>query len=242
MGGRGSSFIKERRPRTQEEEQYASFPDEPLDDFDYKEDGSEQVEWFRENSNVEELIDGMSNGEKRAFSRWAEGMFMWGQQYDGWDNLGHDEKLYTQTYDDILDKSVISKGVSVVRLTTAEIFFGKGHSCADYDELAALEGQTILSKGNLATAAANKGLTVGQHTKEHEIRINIPAGSKGAGMWIGDERVNMRYGARQREFLMNRDVLLKVGKTTWDESRNVLITELTYVGRTPHDYGTSGRL
>ncbi len=242
MGGRGSgSGIARRRLRDEEPEQFDSFPDEAETRTTYKGDGVEQEKWFDENSNVDAIISQLSDDEIETFQGWARGNFMNGEQYKGWDNMRPIFREYTQVYDDVLDRSVITKGLSVVRLTTAEIFFGEGNRNASLSDLQGLEGQTILSKGNLSTAAASQGLTIGDSSKRHEIRINIPAGSKGAGMWIGDTRINA-WGNRQREFMMNRDILLKVGKTTYDSNRNVYITEVTYTGRTPHDYGNTGRI
>lgn len=242
MGGRGSeSGIARRRLRAEEPEQFDSFPDEAETRTTYKGDGFEQDKWFDENSNVDAIISQLSDDERKAFQGWARGNFMNGAQYRGWDKISSGFQEDMQVYDDVLDRSVITRGLSVVRLTTAEIFFGKDKLNASLSDLQSLEGQTILSKANLSTSAASQGLTIGDSSKRHEIRINIPAGSKGAGMWIGDTRINA-WGNRQREFMMNRDILLKVGKTTYDSNRNVYITEVTYTGRTPHDYGTIGRI
>ena len=151
------------------------------------------------------------------------------------------DQEYTQRYDDMLDKSVITKGVTVVRRTTAEWLFGKGHYSASLEELKSMAGKEITIKGNMSTGAAAQGLTIGDDSKHHEIRIRIPAGSKGAGMWIGDHRVN-GWGPEQREFMTNRDIVVKVGRTTYDKTRGVYVTDVTYTRRMPHDYGETGKL
>ena len=144
----------------------------------------------------------------------------------------------------MLDRSVMTKGVAVVRRATPELLLGAGAGRPTLEQLQAMEGRTITSKGNMSTGAAKQGLTissVGTH-KPCEYRIHIPAGSKGAGMWIGDARINPGWGAKQREFMTNRDISLKVGKTTYDKKRNVFITDVYFVGRLAHDYGKSGRV
>lgn len=266
MGGRGSSFKRTgytpptmapagpsaSPERTEPEDSrldavepggpYHYFYDKISGGWTYEGDGHHQISWFKANSNVDDVISATTSDDRAAMRDWASGHFMGGQQYRGWDALSMTDKEYTQRYDDMLDKSVINKGVSVVRRTTAEFFMGAGVTRASLSDLQALEGKDIVSKANLSTGAAAQGLTIGAHDKHHEIRIKIPAGSKGAGMWIGDSRINPGWKAQQREFMMNRDIVVKVGKTTYDSSRDVYVTEVTYTGRMPHDYGKSGRL
>ena len=268
MGGRGSRFKRggytpptmvpgepEAAPEEPEEEEatpgmdtvepggpYHYFYDKPSDGWNYEGDGHHQKEWFKANSNVDEIIADTSASDRSAMRSWAMGYFMSGEQYRGWDDMSIHAREYTQRYDDMLDKSVLTKGVSVVRRTTAEFFMGAGVTKASLSDLQALEGKDIISKANLSTGAAAQGLTIGSRTKSHEIRFNIPAGSKGAGMWIGDSRINPGWQAKQREFMMNRDIVVKVGKTTYDSARDVYVTDVYYTGRMPHDYGKSGRL
>lgn len=244
MGGRGSSsrLAGSAKPAGTEKPSYHYFYDKASGGFNYEGDGHHQEAWFKANSNVDEVISATDESTKRAMRDWTAGHFMTGQQYDGWDRMSMTDKEYTQRYDDMLDKSVLHKGVTVVRRTTAELLFGKGKTSATLEELKAMKGKTILSAGNMSTGAAAQGLTIGSYNKDHEFRIHIPAGSKGAGMWIGDRRINPGWGPDQREFMMNRDIGLKVGDTTYDSSRGVYVTDVTFVERYPHDYGKSGRL
>ena len=254
MGGRGSSSKRTGykrpepglvdQPEIGEDPRYHYFYDKAVahDGFNYEGDGHHQVEWFKANSNVDEVLNAVDSDTKDAMWDWTGGHFMSGQQYDGWDNMRTEDKRRTQLYDDMLDKSVINKGVTVVRRTTAELLMGKGVTRASLAELQAMEGKQIVSDGNMSCGAAAEGLTIGSFNKHHEFKIKIPAGSKGAGMWIGDERVNPGWKAKQREFMMNRDIALKVGKTVYDKKRDVYVTEVTYVGRFAHNYGKSGRV
>ena len=232
---------EEEEAKPEEERKYHYFYDKPSGGWEYKGDGHHQVQWFKENSNFDEIIRGADSDDISALHRWTEGHFMNGQQYRGWDNMSRYDQEYTQRYDDMLDKSVITKGVTVVRRTTAEWLFGKGHYSASLEELKSMAGKEITIKGNMSTGAAAQGLTIGDDSKHHEIRIRIPAGSKGAGMWIGDHRVN-GWGPEQREFMTNRDIVVKVGRTTYDKTRGVYVTDVTYTRRMPHDYGETGRL
>lgn len=268
MGGRGSSskrvpYSKPRlmeAPAEEEEREERTAPDDDLealekasyhyfydkmeDGWNYEGDGHHQVDWFGKNSNVDEILDSVDSETKSAMSSWTSGHFMGGQQYDGWDKMSRSDKEKTQRYDDMLDKSVMYKGVTVVRRATSELLLGKGAGRPTLEQLQAMEGQTVVSKGNMSTGAAKQGLTIsstGVH-KPCEYRIHIPAGSKGAGMWIGDKRVNPGWQAKQREFMTNRDIMLKVGKTTYDKARNVFVTDVYYTGRLDHDYGKSGRV
>ena len=241
MGGRGSSSRLAGSAKA-EKPSYHYFYDKASGGFNYEGDGHHQEAWFKANSNVDEVVSATDADTRRAMSDWTAGHFMTGQQYDGWDRMSASDKARTQRYDDMLDKSVIHKGVTVVRRTTAELLFGKGKTSATLAELQAMEGREIISTGNMSTGAAAQGLTIGSYNKDHEFRIHIPAGSKGAGMWIGDRRINPGWGPDQREFMTNRDIRLKVGKTIYDESRGVYVTDVTFTGRLPHDYGKSGRL
>lgn len=231
-------------PEIGEDPRYHYFYDKAVvgDGFRYEGDGHHQEEWFKANSNLDEVLNSVDAGTKSAMSDWASGHFMSGQQYEGWDRMSMGDKMRTQRYDDMLDKSVMKKGVTVVRRTTAELLMGKGVTRASLADLQAMEGKQIISDGNMSCGAAREGLTIGSLNKRHEVEIHIPAGSKGAGMWIGDKRINPGWGAVQREFMMNRDIALKVGKSRYDKARDVYITEVTYVGRMPHNYGKSGRV
>lgn len=147
---------------------------------------------------------------------------------------------YTKHYDQILDKATLNHGVVVSRDSTAELIFGKGHKTASLEELKAAEGTIVKSKSAMSTGAASTGLAIGDASKQILYRIQIPAGSKGAGMWIADSRIH-GWGRDQREFMTNRDSVFKVGKTVWDDRLKKYIVNLKWVGHTKHDYGKRGK-
>lgn len=216
--------------------EFVTFPDTAAYGFEYKGDGSEQVEFFKENSNYDELISGMSRDQREAFLRWTEGYWMDGAMYDGWDNMSGRDRSMVRAYDSILDRSVLSKGVVLVRRTDAQLVMGKGHKTATLDELKAMEGSVVTSRGCMSFGAASQGLTIGSSSKHVEYRVKIPGGTKGAGMWVGDRRTS-GWGAKQREFMINRDTSFLVGGTTYDSRRDVFVVDIEYLGRRPHDYG-----
>ena len=251
MGGRkdGGSSGRQMLSKTQNQsnDRYKLFKDEAKDitgrgwgGFEYTGDGQEQEDWFKKYSNYDELISGMNSNEREAFLDWARGRFMDGQQYQGYDNMTSREREWTKIYDKILDKSVLNHGVTVSRDSTAELIFGKGHRTASLDELKAAEGRIITSAGSMSTGAASTGLSIGDSSKQILYRISIPAGSKGAGMWIADSRIH-GWGRKQLEFMTNRDSVFKVGKTVWDDRLKKYIVQLKWVGHTKHDYGKSGK-
>ena len=112
------------------------------------------------------------------------------------------EQQLTRVYDKYLDQSVINAGVEVRRLGSAELLLGSGRSLArSIEELKALEGRDIFAKGSMSFGAAAEGLYIGGDSRKNvEYKLRIPGGSKGAGMWIGDSRIN-GWGPEQREFL-----------------------------------------
>lgn len=260
MGGRGkisaisgSDSETRRNERQDKNEKYKEFEDMPGGTHHYSGNGSEQIEFFKKNSNSDELISKMSNDEIRQFDRvWVPGEFMSGEGYKDWNNMSNWAKNAIKVYDKYLDQSYLDKGIVVARLATAELLLGKGNKFpTSIEQLRALEGQVIISRGNMSTGAAKHGLTIGaplttnpkgdyemRRGKSVEYKIHIPGGnnSKGAGMWIGDRRVNSGFGAEQREFMMNRDIRLRVGKTRYDSKRDVYVVDLTYDGRREHRY------
>lgn len=206
------------------------------DSYEYGGDGHEQVEFFKKWSNAYKLINSMSPGDREAFKEWARGYFMDGEQYRGWDNMSDFARNLTKVYDNILDRATLNHGLVAHRYSTAELVLGAGHKTATLAELQAAEGSLVTSKGSMSFGAAATGLGIGDSSKQIEYRLKIPAGSKGAGMWIGDSRIH-GWGVRQREFMTNRDIVLRVGKTVFDSSRNKYVVEVYYEGRTAHDYG-----
>lgn len=234
MGGRGSSF------GTGSGTDYTSFPDvSDFKGFAYGPgDGSDVAAFFKNNSNYDELINSMDGDDKDSFRGWANGWFMDGQQYNGFDSMTRSEKKMTTTFDRYLDQSTLSKGVILARSSDAQLVLGAGNKTGSLADFQAAEGSIVGSKGCMSFGAASTGLSIGSYRKSVEYKLKIPGGTKGAGMFIGDKRIN-GWGAEQREFMVNRDTLFKVGKAT--ESRGTITVELTYVGRQAHDYGSAGR-
>lgn len=232
-------------------ERYHQFTDKPSGTHEFPggyAGGSDTQKWFSEHSNNDSLLDEISRDRdaKHAFGEWAAGKFMHGQQYQGWDNMLPYHQDLTRQYDKYIDRSVMHEALSVRRLATPELLgLGKGKPTAA--QLKALEGCIVKSGGDMSCAAAGAGLTIswdenpGRVGKYIEYKFNIPKGTKGAGMWIGDRRANPSWAAQQREFMMNRDSRWKVGKATYDSARGCYVVEMDWDGLSPHDYGRSGR-
>ena len=228
-----------------EGKQYREFGDEPIKSplggsKEYYGDGKAQTDFFTKNSNVNEILASMSNQEKNAFDMfWTVGHFMYGQQWGGFGSMDKFDQGLTRIYDKVLDKSVLSQGVVVNRLTSAELLLGKGHKTATLAELKALYGQPIIARANMSCGVASKGLHIGDLNKNVELKIHIPAGSKGAGMWLGDKSVNSTWDVKQREFITNRDTAYMVGKTTSRVDHNgktVYVVHMYYLGNEKHQY------
>ena len=222
---------------------YKTFSDTARSSHEYNGDGQEQVDFFMSNSNVDELISGMSYDDRDAFHSWASGYFMDGAQYGGWDSMTNTEKQRTQRYDDVLDRSVLTQGVVLTRRSDAQLVLGAGKRTATLGELQSAKGSIITSKGSMSFGAASQGLTIGDSSKRVEYRLKIPGGerSKGSGMWIGDSRIN-GWGPAQREFMTNRDTSYRVGNTRHDKRRDIYVVDIEFLGVSAHDYGRSGRL
>lgn len=207
----------------------------------YKGDGKDAAQFFSKNSNFDKLIQNMNEEEVSAFrDTWAGGYFMRGQQYNGFDNMNRDERRITKIYDKILDQATLDKGIEVRRTATAELIMGKGNVIANIDDLRSMEGKMVYSAGNMSTAASSQGLKLWDTRKNVEYKFKIPNKTVGAGMWIGDGRINYA-GPTQREFMMNRDTVFRVGKTVHDKKRNVYVVDMEYIGHTEHDYGKRGK-
>ena len=219
---------------------YHTFKDKAAYSHGYEGSGKEVVDFFNENSNYDELIDGMNDRQREAFRRWTEGYFMDGAQYKGWDGMSTTEHHYTSRMDHILDQAVLNEGIVVTRRASAELVLGAGTRKGSLEALQAMEGRSVFSRGAMSTGAASQGLTIGDSSKNVEYKIHIPKGSKGAGMWVGDRRIN-GWGAEQREFVVNRDSTFKVGKTRYNPSRKIYEVDVFYTGQMEHDYGTSKR-
>ena len=213
--------------------------------------GEDEWEYMKENSNFDSLIrEAEKNNDADAFKSWTQGDFMFGQQYKGFSNMTEQDQKTTRTLDKYLDKSVLNEGIIVNRRAKPQLLGNfKYNDNPDAKDLQSLRGSVIVSKGNMSACAAKEGLLIGSPDNEKfiEYKIHIPAGAKGAGMWVGDERIN-HWKAKQREFLMNRDSVFIVGDIK-DNERKYYSTidgdevyepfttvNLYYIGRLPHDY------
>lgn len=218
-----------------------TFDATPITEWDYGTDYRETENFFKSSSNYDELISEMSADERSDFKSWCGGHFMFGQQYMDFDLMDDYEQDMTRTYDKYLDRSVLTQSVELRRLATPELVLGKGKKTCTLEELQAMEGSVVTSKGSMSTAAAAEGLGIGSKSRKPvEYKIKIAGGSKGAGMWIGDGRIN-HWEGRQREFMTNRDSMYRVGKTTYDKKRGKFITEIEFIGVGEHDYGKKGK-
>lgn len=226
------------------ETDYHVFRDTAIrDEWHFRGDGKEAVDFFRSNSNYDELIRSMNGKDRTAFQDiWVPGHFMYGQMYNGFDSLDSSEKDAVRSYDKIIDQSVIREAFVVRRQATAEFLLGKGNKTPrSLEQLQALQGKTVTSTANMSTAAAGRGLAIGSpSSKSIEYVMKFPANTRGAGMWIGDTRIN-RFGVQQREFMTNRDIKFRIGQTTYNPSTRKYEVELIYEGRNEHDYGRSRR-
>ena len=202
------------------------------------------LDWIKNNTNNDDLIAELAASsdfdEMNAFDFWARGSFMGGQMYGDWDDMNSREQGAVRVYDKFIDRSVFSKGVVVARVASPELLFGKGHYDTNLAELQAMKGAVIKCKSCLSTSAAQEGLTIWDN-EPIEYKIKIPAGAKGAGMWISDPRINRTFKTSQREVMMNRDSKYRVGSTKYNAARGVYEVELEWIGHDPHKYGASGR-
>ena len=228
---------------------YHQFKWEANGTHNYESDRGATYRWFEENSNIDELYRYV-RADIEAFKYWEEGNFMGGQQYWGFSSMSDIKQDYTRIYDDILDRSVINAGVEVHRRATPELLFGEGAVRVTEDRLSKVIGNEIVSLGNMSTGAAAEGLTIGSgDSKPIDYVIRIPAGSVGAGMYIGHRSVNPSWGENQREFMLNRDTSYRiVGYERLSQSERDDIEDRTrdtapeyrvileYIGRQPHNY------
>lgn len=215
-------------------DKYKVFRDRPSGTHEYVGSGADVVNFFEAQSNFREIIQSMSATERRDFFNWSQGQFM-GSNKSDWNGLSPWEQSMLKTFDKFLDKSTLNTGVVVRRLASFSLVNNGSRAVPSTDALVKMEGNLVNVGMPLSTSAASAGLSIGARGKNVEYVIHIPAGSKGAGMWIGDNHIN-GWGSRQREFMVNRDTIFRQGKTTYNESRGVYEVELHYVGRTKHKY------
>ena len=200
----------------------------------YAGSGSDVTDFFSRQSNFDELINSFTREDRRAFIDWASGEFMRDNK-KSFNELSSYKQDMLRIYDKILDKATLNEGIVVRRLASFSLVNNGSRNVPSIDALAKMEGQLVNVGMPLSTSAAAEGLTIGARGKNVEYVIHIPKGSTGAGMWIGDSRIN-HWGPQQREFMVNRDVILRQGKATYNQSRRLWEVEMFYVGRTKHKY------
>lgn len=211
------------------------FKDKASGGWNYTGDGKDVMDFFNRKSNFEEIVKSLSPSEVHDFYSWAIGNFM-GSNKAEYGNLNSYEQRMIKTYDKVLDKSVLHEGIVVRRLASFSLVNNGSRSIPSDSILKSMEGNLVNIRMPLSSSAAAEGLTIGASGKNVEYVLHIPAGSKGAGMWIGDYRINSEWGPKQREFMINRDTIFRQGKTTYNSKRGVYEVELHYVGRTKHKY------
>lgn len=190
--------------------------------------------WFSENSNVDELINGMDAGTIDAFHAYTRGYFMGGEMYQDPKSLSRSERLRLRAITNTLDKASLDKGVVVYRRSTFELVNNGSDRSLSVADINARKGEIIPCKGCLSASAAREGLDgMGWKSKPVEYEIEIPAG-KGSGMWIGKSTINPGWGARQREFLTNADANYEIRGAREDTRRGVTIVTLRYQGHGKH--------
>lgn len=214
---------------------YKIFTDKATGGYNYEGSGATTNEFFKKASNFEGIVKNLSDKEIADFYNWAIGDFM-GSNKAQYENLSSREQRMLKTYDKVLDKSELYEGVVVRRLASFSLVNNGSRNIPDSDTLAKMEGNLINVSMPLSSSAAAEGLKIGASGKNVEYVIHIPEGSKGAGMWIGDYRINSHWGPKQREFMVNRDTVFRQGKTTYNSKRGIYEVELYYVGRTKHKY------
>ena len=83
-----SGLITARKLDDEREEQnsqdYHEFTDEPSGTHEYYGDGQETDDFFRANSNFDDLIRSMNSDDIDAFQQWAYGWFMNGEDLMQW--------------------------------------------------------------------------------------------------------------------------------------------------------------
>lgn len=242
-GSTGAVSGGELPVRRKDKDEYKTFDSRHSDTHNYERDGGATNRWFLEHSNAQELYDEINKDrdEWLAFDHtWVYGHFMDGQQYEGFSKMDKEDQDATRIYDKYLDRSTINTPFVVHRRATAELLLGKGNRTATEEDIQRMIGQEIYSRGNMSTGAAREGLTIGSN-KQIEYEIRVPSGT-GYGMWLGNDDVNSYYGDRQREFMLNRDLILmpvsyeRVGGSGRAHGRAEYRVVLEVVRRIEHDY------
>lgn len=213
-----------------------SFSDKADDTHSYAGDGQEQIDFFYENSNFDELLEDLDYHQEEALRAYTEGELMRSYAHSGWDEMPSYIQDMVQSMDEVIDQATLDEGVVVTRLSNAALLLGYDNKQALLTELKAMVGKRVVSKGFMSCGAADEGLSIGNRHKMVEYKIGVPGGSVGAGMWLGDDRIN-DWGAQQREFCLNRDTEYEVKSVNFDPERGIYTVAMEYVGRQEHDYG-----
>ncbi len=225
--------------------EYHKFKDNPSGGWSYEGDGAETVAWFKEHSNYDEIIRGMTSEERDAWDDvWVPGRYMDGELYRPWSEMSERAHHDLRIFDKTLDQATLDEGIVVRRRATTEFLFGERRDRSELsaDDFKAMRGSIITADAPMSAGAAAHGLKISFSGagKPVEYVIHIPGKTKGAGMWIGDKRINSGFGAEQREFVVNRDTAYAVGRTVVGrdpvDGDEVYQVHLYYVGRKKHRY------
>lgn len=211
------------------------FPDKSSGTHTYEGSGADTVQFFKDTSNFDKIISGLDITQREAFEEWASGYFMGSNKVEKFSDLSKRSQQLLRIYDKTLDKSNLTEGLVVRRLASFSLINNGSRSIPSKDELKAMEGNLVKLNMPLSTSAAAEGLTIGTMGKNVEYVFHIPGGTVGSGMWIGDTRIN-GWGAKQREFMVNRDTVYQQGPTTYNSKRGVYEVNLYYIGREKHKY------
>ena len=219
--------------------EYQEFEDEADSGFTYDGNAIDEIAFMKEHSNYNDLIRSMSYDDTDAFEAYTEGHFMDRQQYRGFKKMSTFDQHCTRVFDKYLDQATLDKGIVVSRRATPQLLGFKYGDKPTLEQLQKMKGKVVYSAANMSTGLAKTGLGIGgDYEKPVEYKIHIPAGSKGAGMWVGDDRIN-GWGGGQREFMTNRDTLYVIGDSRPGKDRkgkDISIVDLYYIGRTKHKY------
>ena len=207
--------------------------------FEYQDDNGAAEDFFRRFSNFDELLRSLNYSQREAFRAWTRGELMDSEQWREWDNISGYTQRILRGLDSVVDKATLDRGIVITRAGSAELLLPGKRLASNLQELQSLVGNVVTAKGYMSFGAASEGLPIGSQ-KNVEYKVRVPAGSKGAGMWVGDSRVS-DWGSLQREFLMSRDTSYRVDGVSYDSKRKKYIVDMTYMGKQKHDYGRSGR-
>lgn len=198
------------------------------------EDHKKVIDWFAEHSNNQDIFNNLSPEDGSLIWDWISGIFMNGSLYP--DSSFYDEQSHAHI-NSILDQSTLDTGITVRRRAATELLFGAHERRRDIvgSDLADLRGGIIMNEAPMSTAAAGSGLTIGGslRSKPIEYVFHIPGGVKGAGLYIGDPKINEAFGPYQREFIINSNAMWMVGNSHKNDN-GVWEVEMYYLGQRPH--------